>query len=160
LSLQINIPQVYQQFPCCAEEDYQPRPDNPNQSTMWGLSVTGKAMKRSIFPELSVIVLLAFLAFIGTMNRPTEAQTDTSTPAATEIATDTATEIATEAIPRVLIQVASATANFRIGPGRVYRAITWVRRGNKILLSGISEDHGWYMFKYANKDTWISADSA
>src|SRR5260221_13093365 len=30
--------------------------------------------------------------------------------------------------------------------------------GNKILLSGISEDRAWYMFIYTNKNTWISAD--
>src|SRR5258707_2529181 len=30
--------------------------------------------------------------------------------------------------------------------------------GNKILLSGISEDRAWYMFIYSNKNTWISAD--
>ena len=129
-------------------------------------------MKRSIFLVMLAVVLLAFAAFIGSVSKPTLAQTETltptdgdnSTPSATDVATDTATEIATEIatepIPRVLVQVVSVTANFRTGPGRVYRAVTWVQRGNKILLSGISEDHAWYMFKYADENTWISADTA
>src|SRR5258706_1513390 len=133
-------------------------------------------MKRSIFLVMLAVVLLAFATFIGSVSKPTLAQTETltptapltdgdnSTPSATDVATDTATEIATEIatepIPRVLVQVVSVTANFRTGPGRVYRAVTWVQRGNKILLSGISEDHAWYMFKYADENTWISADTA
>src|SRR5260221_1370441 len=129
-------------------------------------------MKRSIFLVMLAVVLLAFAAFIGSVSKPTLAQTETltptdgdnSTPSATDVETNTATEIATEIatepIPRVLVQVVSVTANFRTGPGRVYRAVTWVRRGNKILLSGISEDHAWYMFRYADENTWVSADTA
>lgn len=59
---------------------------------------------------------------------------------------------------RILIQVVAPTAVFRTGPGSRFPIITRVNRLNKIELSGISQDRAWYMFKYAQKDTWISAD--
>src|SRR5690349_17516429 len=59
---------------------------------------------------------------------------------------------------RILIQVVAPVAYFRTGPGSRYGIVTKVNRLNKIELSGISQDRAWYMFKYNQKDTWISAD--
>jgi hypothetical protein len=59
---------------------------------------------------------------------------------------------------RILIQVVAPIAVFRTGPGSRFPTIARVNRLNKIELSGISQDRAWYMFKYAEKNTWISAD--
>jgi hypothetical protein len=116
-------------------------------------------MKRSLLLELIVIAVLAMAAFVGTKyDQPTQAQSDGTAVATDPFATETATEVATEPVSRVLIQVVSTTANFRYGPGRNYPVITFVKRGGKILLSGISDDGQWYMFLYAKQSTWISAD--
>src|SRR5262249_44563832 len=114
-------------------------------------------MKRSLFLELVVIGILALAAFAGSKyGQPISAQGE-----GTAVATDplaTATEAATEPASRVLIQVVSVTANFRRGPGRVYGIVTFVKRGGKIQLSGISDDGQWYEFLYDQDPTWISAD--
>jgi uncharacterized protein YraI len=125
-------------------------------------------MKRSIALALFIIAPLLYLAFTSSNDGLTQAQGETLTPTTPptdldgviNIATDEATEVATEVEPppRILIQVVSSVANFRTGPGRVYTVVTWVYRGNKIIISGISEDGGWYMFYYNHKNTWISAD--
>jgi uncharacterized protein YraI len=124
-------------------------------------------MKRHIALSLLAFGLLALALFLGAHDEATQAQGETLTPTPTltdpdvviNAATDEATGVATEAIiPKVLIQVVSSVANFRTGPGKVYRVVTWVYRGNKIIVSGISEDGEWYMFRYSQKNTWISAD--
>ncbi len=94
----------------------------------------------------------------------TATATDTDTVEPTATVTDTATEVPPTATAtntqdtRVIVQVVAQIAVFRTGPGRVYLTVTQVKMGNKILLSGISEDRAWYMFIYSNKNTWISAD--
>jgi hypothetical protein len=87
---------------------------------------------------------------------PTELPTET--PSATFTATETFTPSITPTDFPVYVEVVASIAYFRTGPGRVYPVITQVKRGNKILLSGISEDRLWYMFIYNQSDAWISGD--
>jgi len=62
-------------------------------------------------------------------------------------------------VPRVLIQVIAAIADFRTGPSTDYSVIYRAKHGNKILLSGIDATGNWYEFLYAGNPAWITADS-
>ena len=135
---------------------------------------------RSIVYAFFAALLLVQIASVNLSGTPTRAQdtgptpsptatssdassnSDDSTTSATQAATadDSATAEATGTpTGRVLIQVVSRIAVFRTGPGLEFPTIAQVFRGNKIQLSGISEDSGWYMFPYNKKPTWITADS-
>lgn len=133
---------------------------------------------RSIIYVLIVTVLIPLIASMSLIGTPTRAQDasqtpsptatssqpgDVSTLAATQAATDSATAAATDdsngtPTDRVLIVVVSRIAVFRTGPGKEFPTVAQVYSGNKIQLSGISQDSAWYMFPYNKQPTWVSAD--
>ena len=120
---------------------------------------------RTLFPLLAVTLSLLVLGLLTAL--PAAATAITMTPSQTpaESSAGTAvtsappgTEEPTATPERVLIQVVARVANFRSGPGPAYPVITQVPRNNKIELSGVSQDGLWYVFKYARRLAWISAD--
>src|SRR5579859_798035 len=108
-------------------------------------------------PSLTASATFTAVATITETPTPFPSETPTDIPTAT-VVTATFTPSLTSTDYPVYVQVVAATAYFRTGPGRVYSVITQTRRGNKILLSGISQDRLWYMFSYAQGDAWISGD--
>ncbi len=128
---------------------------------------------RSIVYALFVAVLISLIASISLIGTPTRAQDSSLTPSPTATSSDTGGDSATQAATddasatdevtstpdnRVLIVVVSRIAVFRTGPGQVFPVVAQVYRGNKIQLSGISEDGAWFMFPYNKLPTWVSAD--
>jgi hypothetical protein len=118
---------------------------------------------------LAMLVALFSLSLSATSTQSADTtDTPSPTPTLTATASDSPADSATSADQsataaptqdeRVLIQVVARVATFHTGPGPNYAVVAQVRRGNKIELSGISEDGTWYMFKYSKKNTWITAD--
>lgn len=61
-------------------------------------------------------------------------------------------------VPLVKIQIITANVDIHSGPGPTYSVIGTIFKSGKVILSGISSDGMWLMFKYANGQGWIPSD--
>ncbi len=114
------------------------------------------------------LVVLMVLGAVGVWvlgGKGEEVATPTDTPTATRTATATATPTATFTLtPSPTPRTTTATilaerANVRSGPGLDYDVIGALSRDEEALVTGVSEDGGWYQVVFQTRLGWVSAEA-